>query len=135
MRGRFVAVCAVALVLASCASGAAKPPSTVSAELKEFLITLGSTEAAAGSVTFNLKNAGTIPHEFVVVKTNLAANALPVESGVVPETGLDVIGEQEDIEVGATPTLVLTLPAGHYVVLCNLEGHYAAGMHADLTTR
>jgi uncharacterized cupredoxin-like copper-binding protein len=74
-------------------------------------------------------------HEFVVVKTNLAATGLPVQGDAVVEDGLDRIGEQEDIAVGATPSLVLTLPAAHYVVFCNVEGHYAAGMRADLTTK
>lgn len=27
----------------------------------------------------------------------------------------------------------MSLPAGHYVLLCNLPGHYAGGMRADLT--
>lgn len=133
MYGKFVAVSVMVLVLASCAAG--KPPSSVSVDLKEFSATLSSTEGAAGSVTFNLKNSGTIVHEFVVVKTNLAANALTVVAGVVPEEGMEVMGEVEDLAVGATAPLVLTLPAGHYVAFCNIEGHYAGGMRSDFTTR
>jgi uncharacterized cupredoxin-like copper-binding protein len=25
------------------------------------------------------------------------------------------------------------LPPGHYVLYCNMEGHYLAGMHAEVT--
>jgi uncharacterized cupredoxin-like copper-binding protein len=124
------------VALASCAGATpTKPPSAVGAEEKEFSITMASPQAAAGSVTFNIKNSGTIVHEFVVVRTNLAANVLPVSGAVVSEEGLEVMGEAEDIAVGATVPLVLTLPAAHYVVFCNIEGHYAAGMRADLTVR
>jgi uncharacterized cupredoxin-like copper-binding protein len=27
--------------------------------------------------------------------------------------------------------LTIDLPQGHYAVVCNLPGHYAAGMHQD----
>ena len=40
--------------------------------------------------------------------------------------------EIEDIEGGANPTLTVDLDAGHYVVFCNLPGHYGLGMHTDL---
>jgi uncharacterized cupredoxin-like copper-binding protein len=30
---------------------------------------------------------------------------------------------------------VTFLPAGHYVLICNIDGHYRAGMHADFTVR
>jgi uncharacterized cupredoxin-like copper-binding protein len=29
--------------------------------------------------------------------------------------------------------MTVTLSAGHYEVVCNLAGHYAAGMYAQLT--
>ena len=35
----------------------------------------------------------------------------------------------------AEPVRLVTLAPGHYVVICNLPGHYASGMHADLTVR
>jgi uncharacterized cupredoxin-like copper-binding protein len=30
---------------------------------------------------------------------------------------------------------VLSLKPGHYSLVCNLPGHYMAGMHADFTVR
>src|SRR5215212_7819364 len=120
---------------ASTASGSGTP---VSATETEFKIALGASSATAGPVTFQINNAGTVVHEFVVMKTDLAADKLPIDTskGVVSEetSGLTVIDEVEDIAIGATPSLAVTLPAGHYVLICNLPGHYAGGMHAEFTT-
>jgi uncharacterized cupredoxin-like copper-binding protein len=110
----------------------------VSAKETEFKIELGAPSAPAGDVTFDITNSGTVQHEFVVLKTDTAADALPVDSStntVSEETeGLTVVDEVEDIAVGDTPTLSVDLQAGHYVIICNIPGHYAGGMHADFTT-
>jgi len=119
----------------STASGAA---AAVTAKESEFKIELGASTAAAGPVTFQITNAGSIVHEFVVMKTDLAADKLPIDTskGVVSEDagGLTAVDEVEDIAVGSTPSLSVDLPAGHYVVICNLPGHYAGGMRAEFTT-
>jgi len=88
-------------------------------------------------VTFHVKNAGTQVHEFVVVRTELAADKLPLASGA-PEVneeaaGLAVVDEVEDLAAGAAADLTVTLEAGHYVVICNVPGHYGLGMHTDFT--
>jgi uncharacterized cupredoxin-like copper-binding protein len=123
---------------ASGSASAAASGTAVSAKETEFKIELASSTAPAGSVTFQINNAGTIVHEFVVMKTDLAADKLPVDpgKGVVSEEtpGLSVVDEVEDIAVGASPTLTVDLPASHYVVICNIPGHYTGGMHADFTT-
>lgn len=81
-------------------------------------------------------------HEFVVIKTDLAAGALPVDAdGVVDEAGggITVIGEIEDVEVGTSRAVTLNLTAGKYVLLCNIwsedeqEAHYAEGMRTAFT--
>ena len=51
----------------------------------------------------------------------------------IDEELLYVIGEQPEYDAGTTAELTLPLQAGHYVVMCNIEGHYQAGMYADLT--
>jgi uncharacterized cupredoxin-like copper-binding protein len=119
----------------STASGSATP---VTAKETEFKIDLGASRSSAGPVTFQINNAGTIVHEFVVMKTDLAADKLPIDAstGVVSEdtAGLTAIDEVEDIAVGSSQSLTVDLPAGHYVVICNVPGHYVGGMHADFTT-
>lgn len=125
-----LATVALAGVISGCS---AAPTGPITASLKEFTITLGRATASPGSVTFNVTNAGTIVHEFVVIDTDSAAGSLTVgPDGTVSEEGLTVVNEIEDIAVGATPALTVTLAAGHYAVICNIAGHYAGGMHTDL---
>jgi uncharacterized cupredoxin-like copper-binding protein len=108
---------------------------TVNVTETEFKIEADATSAPAGQVTFNIKNDGTIAHEFVVIKTDDAASALPVASGEseVDEDQLTGIDEKEDIAPGTSVTLTVNLEAGHYALICNVEGHYTSGMRLDFT--
>jgi len=137
---RGLAIIAIGSLLVSCSSsGPASGP--ISTTVKEWQITLSSTNIKAGDVTFNIKNDGDKDHEFVVVKTDLAADALPTnDTGEVDEegAGIDAIGELEDILVGTTDgALTLTLTPGKYVAFCNVNAddnvHYQKGMHLAFT--
>jgi uncharacterized cupredoxin-like copper-binding protein len=111
---------------------------TVAVTLQEWSVLPASTSAAAGSVTFQVMNTGPDDeHEFVVLKTDLDAGALPVDAnGAVTEdgAGIVVVNEIEGIPVGETKELSVTLDAGKYVLLCNIydetekEAHYKMGM-------
>jgi len=117
-------------------SGAMESPdtsNTVGATLKDFSIALDPTTLGSGEITFNITNEGPSTHEFVVVRSDLAPDALPVKDDEVEEGTLDAIGEQEDIAPSTTTTLSLQLDPGSYVVICNLTGHYSQGMYAGLT--
>jgi uncharacterized cupredoxin-like copper-binding protein len=103
---------------------------TVTAVIKDRSIRLSISRVTAGPVTFIVRNAGTMKHEFVVIKTNRAPNALPMKGSQASEAGAK--GEIEEIVPGATRRLTLTLPAGKYVVICNLPGHYKRGQFAGL---
>jgi len=99
--------------------------------------------APAGDVTFDVTNDGPEDvHEFVVLKTDLGAADLPVdENGVVSEEGegIEVVDEIEDIPVGESQDLTVSLDAGNYILLCNIwsedegEAHYPLGMRAAFT--
>ena len=43
-----------------------------------------------------------------------------------------VLGEDESVQLDERHQLDLDLDPGHYVLFCNLEGHYLGGMHVDL---
>ena len=105
----------------------------VSATEKDFSIDLASSSAPAGSVTFNISNEGPSTHEFVIVKSDDAPDALPVKDNEVEEDKLDVVDEAEDIAPSTTATLTTDLEAGSYVIICNVTGHYEAGMHTAFT--
>ena len=48
------------------------------------------------------------------------------------EATLDVIDEQAEWQPGTPGMVTVTLEPGNYVVMCNIAGHYAQGMYADL---
>jgi uncharacterized cupredoxin-like copper-binding protein len=108
----------------------------VGVTLADYSVTLDSTSLSAGDVTFDVTNDAGQVHEFVVVKTELAEDALPLDDGGdVDEEATEIspVDEIEDIEPGTSPSLAVTLEAGSYVALCNLPGHYGQGMHAAFT--
>jgi uncharacterized cupredoxin-like copper-binding protein len=132
----------MALLVAACSSaaspstGAGAGASTIATELTEWQIKLDSSTGKAGSITFNVSNKGEKEHEFVVVKTDVKADKLPVTGDdEVDESAFEPVDEIEDIKTGTAPVLTVDLKAGHYVLLCNLTGHYAKGMHADFDVK
>jgi uncharacterized cupredoxin-like copper-binding protein len=111
-------------------------PQTVDAELTEdYQINLSTTTMKAGEITFNIQNtASDLEHEFVVVDTDLAPADMPLNAdGDVDEDQITVVDEQEAIQAGESATLTVTLDPGHYVIMCNLPGHFAQGMHIEIT--
>lgn len=150
------AVSVIALAIAACSGGQGSPspaaasPSaaggtgtTVAVSLQEWSVLPESDSVPTGSVTFQVTNIGPEDvHEFVVLKTDLDPGALPVDAnGAVTEEGegIEVVDEIEDVAVGATPELTVTLAAGTYVILCNIydetekEAHYKMGMRTSFT--
>ena len=147
------ALAAVALVaaMAGCASTASSPSSSERAA-NEIAVTVGEWSvqappgsAPAGEVTFSVTNNGPDDvHEFVILKTDLDAADLPTdEHGAVTEEGegIEVIDEIEDIPVGETQEVTVTLEAGNYVLLCNIydeeedEAHYQMGMRTPFAVQ
>lgn len=120
---------------ATAATGASASGTIVSGTEKDGAIALDPSSVAAGDVTFDVTNKGPSVHEFVVFQTDLAEDAIPTADGLIDESaeGLTLVDEIEDIAVGATPNLTVTLDAANYVVVCNILGHYDAGMHAAFT--
>jgi uncharacterized cupredoxin-like copper-binding protein len=100
--------------------------------LNEWKVSPSATTAAAGPVTFDVHNAGAQPHEMVVLKTTKAAAKLgQAGTARLPETGH--VGEVAEMKAGADGKTTIDLKRGHYVLICNLPGHWTAGMHTDLT--
>lgn len=101
------------------------------------------SSAPAGTVSLVLANAGWRTHELVVLPL---ADGQPVGTravgadGTVDESGslgeasrTGGAGTGDGIEPQAAGWTTLDLPAGRYELVCNLPGHYAAGMYAELT--
>ena len=139
--GRIAVAAALTLVAAACRGGGGE--TTVDVTLQEFSVNPARSSAPAGTVTFHIRNQGpNDPHEFVVIRTDLAPDALPTdERGVVDESaqGIEVVDEVEEIPVGGSATLSVDLDPGNYVLICNIydaeeqEAHYSQGMRTAFT--
>jgi len=118
---------------------------TVAVALTEWAVTPDKTTVNAGPVMFSVTNDGPVDvHEFVVIKTDLAFDSLPVDSdGNVDENGagITLVGEIENIVVGADAQATFNLAPGNYVLICNIwdegeqEAHYAEGMRVAFTVQ
>jgi uncharacterized cupredoxin-like copper-binding protein len=103
----------------------------ITGSLSEWAVEVDSTVAKAGVVTFSITNQGSMDHEFLIVKTDIEDGKIPVIGGrfAEPSVGVDVIDEIEQFSAGETQELTVTLSSGNYQLVCNLVGHYGAGMH------
>jgi uncharacterized cupredoxin-like copper-binding protein len=107
--------------------------SSASVRLSDFKVTPSRTSVAHGRVTFRVRNVAGMEHELVVIRTSRRAARLPTSSsGEASEKG--AVGEVE-LDGRRSKSLTLNLKKGHYALICNIAGHYEAGMHADLTVR
>ena len=123
------------VVAAACSRGDATPKGTlVSVRLSDYHLTTQRLAVPAGYVTFRIHNAGPSTHEFIVARSEVAVDALPLRANgiTVDEDSkkLHPAGELVDVRLDSTRNLTLKLAAGHYVLFCNLEGHYRGGMYA-----
>jgi uncharacterized cupredoxin-like copper-binding protein len=101
------------------ATGAATPSATTAAsttdtvKAMEFKYTLSKSTVSRGTVTFKIKNAGHLKHDF---KINGKKSKL--------------------VNPGASTTLTVSFSkAGKYPYLCTVPGHAQAGMKGKLTVK
>ena len=105
----------------------------IAVTLRDFSIEPATATAPSGSVEFAISNDGPSVHEFEVLATDTAPDALPVDSGVVQTQDTEIVDEVEDIAPGTSASLAVDLDAGSYVIICNVAGHYESGMHVGFT--
>lgn len=98
-------------------------------------IKIDQPKIPAGKVTFVVTNAAaTEVHEMVLVKLKSDDQAIAVDAATnrIDEASLDAMGEVEKLKPSATGELSVEMVPGTYVLLCNLKGHYEAGMWTKL---
>ena len=109
---------------------------TVHVALNEWSITPAhgeAFEAGAGDVVFEIHNEGAVPHDFKIIKTDLAPDALPIGDGVVDmEAAGEVIGGADPLPGDIMVEEAYELEPGSYVIICTIPGHYQQGMTAEL---
>jgi uncharacterized cupredoxin-like copper-binding protein len=90
----------------------------------------------AGKVSFEVTNwSRSLVHEVLVVAVDGPDAPLPYDysSQRVVEDQVKSLGETGELQPNQSDTLSLELPAGTYLLVCNVAGHYAAGMATPLT--
>jgi uncharacterized cupredoxin-like copper-binding protein len=113
----------------------AAPAAAPTITLSEWKVTVAST-MKAGTATFAIANAGTIQHELLVFKSDLAPSAYPVDkSGDIIEDGAGVtlLSDGENIDAGGSQARTVDLTPGTYLFVCNIPGHFKAGMFQVVT--
>ena len=133
---------ATGLLLTAC--GQASGASTVAVTETIFNITVQPNKIQAGKVRFVVTNPSIMRHEFLVIRTDLGPSDLPTDfDGHVNEDAIDILDTIEDVPPRGSGALPIDLPAGHYVLICNLvqehDGekhvHYRLGMRTAFTVR
>ena len=128
---------AVGAAVPAGAPAAAAGPTSLAITEHDFQITPAVTSIPAGLVDLHVTDNGPTGHELLIFQTDLAPDKLPIGSdGRVDETGAGVqkvFDSGANIDVGTTKTFHTALAAGNYVMICNLPGHYKAGMHTAFT--
>jgi uncharacterized cupredoxin-like copper-binding protein len=135
-----LAALAVAVPLTVARRQETKPSGTpVNVLLEDFKIRQDTAVVPAGTVSLRILNQGPTTHEVNVIRTDRDPGKLPLQrDGLTVDDeaeGIDAIDDVGGLDIDDRKTLVLRLAPGHYVLYCNLEGHYLGGMHAALMVR
>ena len=96
--------------------------------LEEWSVSSNKKSVKRGRVTFTVANDGNFKHNFVIVRTNKAPDKLPLKKSGLQAKEKVRVGKLKPFKAGKTRKLTVRLAKGNYVLLCNLPGHYEAGM-------
>ena len=90
----------------------------------------------AGKVTFTISNAGTVPHELLVFKSDLDPASYQKDSAgniVEDGPGINLLSDGDNINPGGSQTRTVDLTPGKYLFVCNIPGHFKSGMFMVVT--
>jgi uncharacterized cupredoxin-like copper-binding protein len=128
---------AIGAAVGGAAAVAAKPSASTgratTVSLRDYSFKPKSLTAGAGRLRVTAANGGKHEHEFVLIRTKRAAGALPTKGGRASEQG--AVGEIPEQQPGERASHTFKLKPGKYVFICNVPGHYRAGMYGTLTVK
>ena len=117
-------------------------PTKIDVALTTYKIVMSADSAKSGDIVFHVHNDATdLLHEFVIFKTDLPEDQLPLNSeGAVDEEGAGITHIDEvEVEMGQSADLAVNLEPGNYVLICNIndnnEMHYQHGMYVPFTVK
>jgi uncharacterized cupredoxin-like copper-binding protein len=99
-------------------------------------IRINQPSVKAGTIHFDVTNwSQGMLHELLVVPVENPQATLPYDysKAQVAEDQVKVLGDTGELPPSASQTLDLAFTPGSYLLICNVPGHYAAGMVAVLT--
>lgn len=112
--------------------------------LKDFSININTSQVRAGRLTLEAVNEGMSTHELVILRTDLHPAELPriaakpnqnIPTEYLVNEGdarIQTVDEIEEFPAGTSQKKTVVLDPGHYVLFCNIPGHYDKGMYASL---
>jgi uncharacterized cupredoxin-like copper-binding protein len=116
--------------------GATNTVNNVTVQMGEYFFKPKDVSAPAGKVVLTAPNNGKVEHELVLLRTNVDPAKLATEKdGEVEEDTYSGPGEIPDVEPGETGKTTLNLKPGKYAMICNVPGHYKAGMYGQVTVK
>jgi uncharacterized cupredoxin-like copper-binding protein len=118
------------------AAAAAAVPAPIVAprvDLSDFKVGMSASTFATGQHAVVISNAGTVQHELLVFRGDLDAAAYPVDAaGNIIEEGPGITKVSDGPGQSQNRTLDLAT-VGRYLFVCNLPGHFKAGMFVQVT--
>jgi uncharacterized cupredoxin-like copper-binding protein len=105
-------------------------------------VSLDKNTVTAGQLSFVAINGGSVSHELVILPLpdgqivgtrTIGPDSKIEENGSLGEASATcAAGGGDGIAPRSLGWVTVMLPAGRYEIVCNLPGHYAAGMYAQL---
>ena len=124
-----------AAAVASLAPASAAAAIAPTVNLTEWSVTVAGT-IKAGKLKITSTNTGVAQHELLIFKSDLAASAYPLDkAGNIKEVGAGVtlVSDGANIDPAGSQVRTLNLVPGKYLFLCNIPGHFKAGMFTVVT--
>ena len=112
-----------------------QPAANPTVVLSEWKVAVASTRNA-GSMTFTISNAGTLPHELLVFKSDLDPASYPKDSSgniIEDGPGIKLLSDGDNIDPGKSQTRTVDLTPGKYLFVCNIPSHFTSGMFTVVT--
>lgn len=127
--GLAVAIATIGIAVAGCGPKTA----TLTVEMSDFKFNPNQWSVPAGAqVTLNVKNSGSLVHEWVIMKKGEKATT-PWDSH--PENEKNIFWELDDVEPGDVKSVQFVAPTepGDYDIVCGQPAHIEQGMVGTLT--
>ena len=124
-------MCGLLLVACGGPSVSASAASQVIVEMTDYKVITNVPSVKAGTIKIGVRNLASMEHNLEVMKTDVAADQLPIDPASAKAIDVGKVGEIATIPGGTSAAVTLHLAPGKYVLICNIPGHYQLGMRAS----